>query len=283
MHKVCILTDSSVQFTQIDYFGNELVSVIPFSTRPERFQDFKDPLNGIEKQFGIVPPPIEEIIALINILHQDHPEIMVVTLSSALSELYSRVEKAVGKLGAIGRIKLIDSHTTSIGLGLLVQLAAGLAAEGAPIEEIEHQLRISIGKIYTMLCLPDLVYLSDANFLSYSQAVVGEMLGILPIFSLENGRLTSIQKVRTQRHLLETFQEFVDEFNDLYFVGIIKKTNLPKTLPFKEYIKANFPKTIFVEHPLGGPLADLLGPQSVGLIVIEDKLGKKIPNHNRIQ
>ncbi len=273
MHKVCILTDSSVQFTHPGYLGNELVFITPFSTQPQIKYAVNNAAYSTDNQYGIEPPPVKGIINLINKLHQDHNEIMVITLSSALSELFSVVENTIGKFDNPDRIKIIDSQTTSIGLGILVQLAAGLAAQGATINVIEYQLRISIKNIYTLLCLPNLSYLAAANFLLHPQAVIGEMLGVLPIYSLEDGRLTSIQKVRTQKHLLETFQEFLDEFITPSYVAIIKKFDQTKTFNIRDYVKINFPLTIFSEHLISDSLVNLLGPQSVGLIIIDNKLG----------
>lgn len=284
MHRVCILTDSSVQFTHPDYLGNELVFTFPFTDQDQTasLKDNSDNLSGLGNQYGSEPPPVKEILKILNKLHQDHTDILVITLSSALSELFTVVEKAASQFGDLGSIKLIDSHTTSIGMGILVQMAAGLAAQGMAPDLIEHQLRISITNVYTLLCLPNLSNLAAANYLSHSQAVVGEMLGVLPIFSLENGSLKSIQKVRTQRHLLESFQEFLDEFIDPYYVAIIKKSNQTKTALLRDYVKTNFPRTVFGEHMICDPLVDLLGHQSVGLIVIEDKLGGDLPFHSRI-
>jgi len=284
MHRVCILTDNSVQFTHPDYLGNEMVFTFPF-TDLDQTESLKDNNNNPSRlgyQYGIEPPPVKEILKVFNKLHQDHSNILVITLSSALSELFNVVEKAVFQFGNLGSIKLIDSHTTSIGMGILVQMAAGLAAQGSAPDLIEHQLRISIANVYTLLCLPNLSYLAEANFLSHSQAVVGEMLGVLPIYSLENGSLKSIQKVRTQRHLLESFQEFLDEFIDPYYVAIIKKSNQTKTASLRDYVKTNFPRTVFGEHLICDPLVDLLGHQSVGLIVIEDKFGDDLALHSGI-
>jgi fatty acid-binding protein DegV len=161
-------------------------------------------------------------------------------------------------------------------------MAAGLAAQGATPQQIEQQLRISIPEIYTLLCLPNLSHLAAANFLSPSQAVVGEMLGVLPIFSLENMCLTSIQKVRTQRHLLETFQEFVDEFNDPYYVAFIRNFDHSKLHTFRDYLFAKYPRTSLGEHLFCDPLVDLLGPQSVGLIVVENKVGGNFAPISRV-
>lgn len=282
MHQVCILTDNSVQFINPGFMGNELVFTFPFSTRNEVSSLVNDPMIEMKDPYGIEPPPVHEIQKRILNVHKDHSAVLVITLSSALSRLYNSVEKAVEQIGDLGSIRIIDSRTTSIGMGVLVQMAAGLAAQGATIQQIEHHLRISIPDIYTLLCLPNLSQLAAANFLSPSQAVVGEMLGVLPIFSLENVSLTSIQKVRTQRHLLETFQEFVDEFIDPYYVAIIKKPENSKMLNFREYLSSNHPRTAFGEHVFGDPLMDLLGPQSVGLIVVEKKIGGNLPPNSWI-
>jgi len=282
MHKVCILTDNSVQFTHPDYLGNELVFIIPFSTQPQKIHVVNKASSSMDDHYGIKPPPVKKIIKLINKLHQVHTEIMVITLSSALSELFSDVEKTIGQFENPGWIKIIDSQTTSIGMGILVQLAAGLAAQGATLDAIEYQLRISTMNIYTLLCLPNLSYLAAANFLLYPQAVIGEMLGVLPIYSLEDGCLTSTQKIRSQRHLLEIFQEFLDEFINPYYVALIKKIDQTKTFNIRDYVTTNFPRTIFGEHQISDSLVSLLGPQSVGLIVIDKNLGRNFPLLSRL-
>ena len=283
MHKVCILTDSSVQFTQSGFLGNELVFTLPFLNKAENKKNAKDNLVGLDIQHGIEPPPVREIIKKINQLHGTYSVILVIMASSAISELFFVVEEAIKQTGDPGSIKLIDSHTTSIGLGVLVQMAARLISLGTPFDQVEHQLRISVTNIYTLFCLPNLSNLAAANFLSNSQAVVGEMLGVLPIFSLEGGNLKSIQKVRTHRHLLDTFQEFLDEFEDPFIVALIKKSSHIKTGAIKDYVKSIFPRTNYGEYSICDPLVDLLGKESVGLIVIEDKLGNDFPAFSRLQ
>jgi len=277
MHKVCILTDSSVQFTHPGYPGNELVHTFPLVAPSKSAKGDQSTFNKPGYHYGIEPLSTKEILGIFNKLKQEYSEILVITLSSALSELFSVVEKTNKQFGDPVRIKLIDSQTTSIGMGILVQMAAGMAAQGAFPKQIEHKLRISVKNIYTLFCLPNLSNLADSNFLSHSQAVVGEMLGILPVFSLESGSLKSIQKVRTQRHLLETFQEFLEEFVDPYYVGIIKKANQSKSFSLQDHVRTNFPKTIYGEHLICDPLVDLLGHQSIGLVVIEGKSGGGIP------
>jgi fatty acid-binding protein DegV len=152
-----------------------------------------------------------------------------------------------------------------------VQIAAEAAVAGASIHEIEQLVRLAIPHIYMLLCIPEMNYLAEAGYLSRSQAVVGEIMGMLPIFVLEEGQLTPMLKVRTQRHLLESFQEFIDEFNDPYHVALIQGINHMhlRTHPLREYVEGSFPSTPFTVHFIGAHLSNLFGPQCVGLVVME--------------
>lgn len=269
MNRVCILTDSSVQFTVPKNVLDNNVFTIPFIRTFNPSSSETQAPRGQKAEFGLESPSESEIINQLSTLRRDHSDILVITLSSVLSGLFSKIEKAIKKYGDVEHIHAIDSHTTSVGLGLLVQMAVDMITQGTNLREIEGRLRTSIPHIYTLFCLPDLSNLAAANFLSPSQAIVGEMLELLPIFSLEDGCLTAIQKVRTQRHLLETFQEFVDEYNEPSHIAVIKNGNHLKAALFREYVTNNFPRSTFSEHTLGGSLAELLGPQSIGLIVMD--------------
>lgn len=269
MNRVCILTDSSVQFTRPQKAFEKDIFTIPF-VKASNPASILDRTPGEPKEVSGVDAPFEaEINKQFIALRRDYSDILVITLSSALSSLFSRVENTIQKHGDVEHIHAIDSHTTSVGLGLLVQMAIDMISQGADLREIEKRIRITIPCIYTLFCLPDLSYLAAANFLSKPQAVVGEMLDLLPIFTLEDGCLKAIQKVRTQRHLLETFQEFVDEYNEPAHIAVIKNGNHLKVTQFRDYVTSNFSRTVFSEHAFGVSLVDLLGPHCIGLIVMD--------------
>jgi DegV family protein with EDD domain len=272
MDRLCILTDDSVQFTRDSFPGDMLVNTLPAIISTGLPQARINVHQGSGGQPGREPASVERIAQSLKKIQKDHSEVLVLTLSSALSSLFSLVEKVIKKNNFQGCVQVIDSQTTSIGLGLLVQLAAGCASLGETSQEIERKLRVSIPHIYTLFCLPNLSYLASANFISSTQAIVGEMLDLLPIFMLEDGCLAPIQKVRTQRHLLETFQEFIEEFMDPYYIAIIKNGNHYKTQTFQDHLATTLPRTSYSEQMLGVSLSGLLGPQSIGLIVIENKL-----------
>ena len=168
-------------------------------------------------------------------------------------------------------VQVIDSQTVGAGLGMLVQAAAVAAAQGLSIAEIERKIRVAIPHIYVLFCIPELMYLAAAGQMDRSQAMVGEILSMLPVFTLEEGRLVPSEKVRTPRHLFEAFQDFMAEFERPAHIALVHGSNHNslRIRPLRQYLQELFPQTPFSEHALQPQLTALFGPQSIGLFVSE--------------
>ncbi len=219
MSKVCILTDSTVQFTHPNFPGHERVYVIPFGIQ-QSTPEGEIPGHALSKR--LVPPSLTEFVRYYSQLSREYDTIFVLTLSSLLNPTMGVALSATMQSGTPATIEVIDSQTTGIGLGLLVQAAATAAAAGASPADIEQQMRASIPRIYMLICIPELTYLAHSGFMDYSQALVAEMMGMLPIFVIEEGRLTPMEKVRTQRHLFESFLEFINEFEKPDYIALMR-------------------------------------------------------------
>ncbi len=122
-----------------------------------------------------------------------------------------------------------------------------------------------------LLCIPELTYLAQSGYIDHSQALVGEMLGMLPIFAIEDGRLKPMEKVRTRRHLFESFQEFINEFEAPAYIALVgganQKNNRARSV--RHYVRETFPETPFSEHAIAAQQAALFGPLSTGLVILE--------------
>jgi DegV family protein with EDD domain len=257
MENVCILTDSSATFSRMAFTGHDHVKVMQFDvqSRPS------PKLN---------PPSIDDFIREYSTWGRNFDHVLVVVMSGGLNPIAEVAAKAAVQYGGRTSVTVVDSLNTGAGLGLLVELAAQAAASGQSAQEIERLLRASIPHIYTLFCIPGLEHLAAVGYLSKAQSVVGEMLGLFPIFVLEEGHLSPLEKVRTQRHLIESFQEFMEEFESPRQITLMKgQQNHLRTRPLRQYVSELFPKTPFSEHPLNASLTTLLGPQTIGLSVME--------------
>jgi|YelNatPaOPRAMG01_1025707.scaffolds.fasta_scaffold01094_14 DegV family protein with EDD domain len=280
MASVGILTDTSVQFSRPSFPGSELITLIPLRVQlgQQIYGDGRElkvsslPSSARHSlQPRLVPPSVEELQRIFLAMGQTYSEIVAIFISSALHPVASLAHKAAASVRGRTSVQIIDSQTISIGLGVLVQTAAEAAARGARAIEIERLLRGLIPHIYTVFCIPGLSYLYQAGFLGQAQGIVGEMLNLLPIFTLEDGVLTSLEKARNLRHLTDFFQEFLDEFTDLYHIAVVQSVPpLPhEARMLREHSAENFPGTPFSEHPIGLPMATLFGPHTFGLFALE--------------
>jgi DegV family protein with EDD domain len=270
MSNVCILTDSTAQFTLPNFQGHERVYIIPFEIQNSLPKgDSPRRGNGFSKK--LIPPSFTDFVRFYSQLSREYDTIFVLTLSSLLNQTAQTALSASLQSSHPAIIDVIDSQTTGIGLGLLVQEAAAAAAAGTAPAEIERQLRASIPRIYMLFCIPELTYLAHSGFMDYSQALIAEMMGMLPIFNIEEGRLTPMEKVRTQRHLFESFLEFINEFDTPAHIALMRgaghSTN--RTRAVRQYVQETFPDTHFSEHTIAPHLSALFGPQSTALVIME--------------
>jgi DegV family protein with EDD domain len=219
----------------------------------------------------VLPPTIAEYKRAIDRLGKRFNQIILILLLAHINPAFIQAQAAVRRADTSASIYLIDSQNIAIGLGLLVQQAARAAHQGRSAQEILERLRGLIPHIYSIFCVSSLTYLNHAGQLDPAQALIGEMLGIFPLYLLENGRLVPFQKARNTRHLIETFYEFVAEFNSLKHLALLQ--GIP---PFThearnlyERILNEYPNTPYSEHTLGVPLAAIIGPHSLGLVAME--------------
>jgi DegV family protein with EDD domain len=283
MPRVCILTDSTAQFPAPVFPGCELVNVIPLHVELNKvlYTDAKDIRTAnlpasIRQSDGpkALPPTVEEFQEVFSNLARKYSEIVTIVVSSHLNPVITTAKEAALAAEGPARIHVIDSQTTAVGLGLLVQAAANAARTGSNGMEITRLVRGMVSKIYTVFCVQSLSYLYKSGHLDPAQAIVGEMLNVMPFLILENGRLVPIQKVRSSRHLVDILHEFIMEFSNLEHIAIIQ--GVPpfeqEARNLRDRINAEDTSPSFSEHTLGAALASILGPRSLGVVVWEKAL-----------
>ncbi len=260
MADIGIITDSTAQFTRPHFPGHERVHIVPVRVSPG------------QKGAGLLPSQVEEFVSLYAQLSERYDAVLVLTLTSFFSPLAACAQQAAGCFrGNHLVVRVVDSQNIALGLGLLVQLAAAAAAAGESLDAIERLMRQTIPKVYMLFCLPALECIADYGCLSRAQAVVGEILGWLPLFILEEGRLLPVQKVRAARYLVEALQEYLSEFEAPEQIGFLygQRRQLCYAAPLREFVQMMFPQATFGEYTLAVPVVAMLGEQAMALVVME--------------
>lgn len=279
MPRTCILTDSSAYFTKSVFTGQEHVTILPhfIQVNDRNIPDSKDlsiysSLPPIIHPPRTIPPSIDAFRNAYVSLGMKYKEIVVILLSSHLSQAIANAQTASQTCKTPANIFIIDSLNTAIGLGLLVQAAAEFNHRGYTGVDINRLIRGMVNHIYSVFCLPDLSHLYRAGLLDPAQAVVGEMLGVIPFFTMESGRLVYTQKIRSPRHLVDIMYEFVAEFENLKYLALLQgiASFEQESRNLRDRISQNVRTTPLCEHSLSMALATILGPHSIGLVAMEN-------------
>lgn len=170
------------------------------------------------------PSPADFIEVFEKLLEED-PEgpILSFHLASVLSGTYQSATIAKSMLEEAGaNIHVIDSCSASSGHGMLVVLAAKLAEQGASVEEILQAVKERRENSEVYFLVDTLEYLQKGGRIGKAAAMIGSILNIKPILSLEsNGQVTSVDKARGSKKAMAKIVELLKTKYSNTEVGLI--------------------------------------------------------------
>ena len=280
MSKICILTDSTVQFPIPAFEGRKLVNIVPLTITPEeingspaaslRAHDFSVSAPK-DYQIQVHAPSVETFEKEFLNLGQYYEGIVALMHAHGLSKTYQNAQTAAKNLQGKINVEVVDAQTIATGLGLTVQAAAAAATAGQSLIEISEFIRSFIPRVYSIFCIPGLSYMHHSGYLNRSQAIIGEHLKLLPVYILENGQLVPTQKARNYRHLVDLLHEFISEFETLDHIGIIQGVppfeNETRTL--RERLMPDYENTEISEHIISPELATKIGPRTIAMFLLQ--------------
>jgi len=277
MSPVYVVTDSTALFPNPVFAGRDQVSILAAAWEPkpenkERLKaaDFPQSLKGNEAP-QLVTPSAADFEALFRQLGAEHDGVLAVLHSGEFSKINQAAITAAQTVHGTVPVRVVDSHNVSLGLGLMVQAAALAAEGGMALPDLDLYARSLVPKVYGMLCVPGLSYLRRGGFVNPSQALVGEYLEILQVFTLDDGKLVPTQKARNPRQLVDILHEFLSEFVNLQHIALLQGAPPfeAETRALRERLAEEGRTTPISEQIINAPFASLIGPHSLGLFAIE--------------
>ncbi len=140
------------------------------------------------------PSPEDFAVAYRSAREQGATEILVVTISSELSGTFQSANLAAKDAGV--PVSIVDSRGASAGVGWLVRQAAELRAAGKPVADIVATLdRLKVDQM-VLFSVGTLAYLQKGGRVSRISALLGGMLNIRPILTLDDGKIVPAAKAR---------------------------------------------------------------------------------------
>ena len=184
------------------------VDVIPLSVHfgEEVFRDgvditneeFYDRLSKVEKLPTTSQINPEVFADLFRKYLDQGDEIVGIFISGAMSGTCQSALIARDMVDGEDRIHIVDSRTVTFALGLLVEVAATLRDQGLSAGELAAKLEELAGRLRLLAVVDTLKYLKMGGRISTASAVVGALLNINPIITIENGLVEGIGKAAFQ-------------------------------------------------------------------------------------
>jgi len=218
-------------------------------------------------------PSEEDYLAVYERISRDADAILSIHCSREILPSWQNARDAAQQVMGHCRIEVVDSRTISAGQGMLVRLAAKTLASGESFEEVVRVLRGAIERTYSVYYVESTDYLMQNHIMSPSHSILGMMLNLKPVLTVEEGRLRPMEKVRTRVQAVERLVEFAIEFEALDDAMIVQHRpgSSDQTRMLYDRLGAEFPNRRFPNTLYGASLAALIGTDATGLVILESE------------
>lgn len=147
-------------------------------------------------------------------------ELIVLTVSSRLSGVYSSVLQGIEAMQKKCPVTVLDTATAAMCQGFLVMEAAAAAQEGAGVREIEAIVRKNAVRVDFLSTFDTLEYLKRGGRIGKAQAFLGAALKINPLITLRNGVVEPAGRARSRKKAVQRLVDFVKSYSSIERIAV---------------------------------------------------------------
>lgn len=140
-------------------------------------------------------------------------------------------------------IEVVECTTAAAGQGLVVLAAAKAAASGESLTEVIETVRIVMQRVNLFATLDTLYYLVKGGRVPKIAALASSLLGIKPIFTINEGDAYPVTSVRTIRgamnRILKIMRQKIVKRQPLH-VAVMHADALGRAITLREQISSQF-------------------------------------------
>jgi DegV family protein with EDD domain len=168
-------------------------------------------------------------------------------------------------------IQVVDSHSTTMGLGGVVLEAAKAVKRGMKIDEVLKLVESLREKVGFLVTLDTLEFIKKSGRVSAMQAFLGSILQIKPILKIVHGKVEVLEKVRTRR---EAIRRMLNEFKSQIAVetkGVIAVMHTAaegEAEKLRTLLQETFKNAEIIIGQAGPVLGAHVGPGALALISV---------------
>ena len=284
MSKIGFLTDSCSDIPQelADKYGIEVVG-FPINLDGVEYMERKDFTNdqfyqmmrdaqGVPTTAAITQLQFCDIYA--RYADEGYTDLVYLSINAGGSSTYNNAVKAMELLeeerpGYTMKIQVIDSHTYSMPYGWYLCECARKVRNGGELATCVEEMKQSLDRVEICLAAYSLKQMKKSGRVSAAAAVVGDLLGIRPIISLNDGNSKVEAKVRGDNNvppaMVKWVKSRVDDVKKMpYMVAYTSST--AKRDELVKLCKKEFGHAPLLVFQLGGVVSANTGPDGIAIV-----------------
>ncbi|MDQ0206166.1 DegV family protein with EDD domain [Alkalicoccobacillus murimartini] len=237
---------------------------------PEEFVDLLAISNDVPKSSQ---PSVGSFQELYDQLKGEDPEVEILSIhmTAKMSGTFRSAELAASQSDA--NVLVIDSEFISGALAFQVEEAAQMAKDGATMGAILTRMQEVRDQSHLFIMVDTLDYLVKGGRIGKGKALLGSLLKVKPLASLDNGEYTPIKNMRTHKQVIEYL---TDGFAKATKGKSVKKVSIShieaeglahRLLDSLKSIAGNFPHAINITSPI---ISTHTGPGAIALMYYTD-------------
>ena len=277
MRKVAIVTDSTAFLDKetLQKYGIEVVPL--YINFPDTVIEDGSIDNDVFLQklktsttlpFTSQPAP-GDFVKVFQPLLEEGNEVVAIFISSRMSGTVENARAAV-KMLETDKISIVDSLTTSGGLGMLAIEAAKDAEKGKSCEEIVSRVE-RLKSNQRLLFIPDtLEYLRKGGRIGGAQAFLGTILQIKPILHFYEGKVEAFDKVRTMKKAMERIVQELPQSTEALYAAVLHAGAPKRAEKMIELVQEQLPGLDVQLFELSPVISTHVGPGVVSLAFMQD-------------
>jgi DegV family protein with EDD domain len=272
MPEVAVVTDSTADFPagEAERFG---IKIVPLYVRFGD-QEYIDKVNLSSDEFfaklkksPVLPvtsqPSPDDFLKIYREVGTD--KIISIHISGKLSGAINSAMRPKNEVLHSFDIRVIDSQTSSLGLGFLVIEAAKMAKNRNSLDTIEAEINRLIPKTRLYGVLDTLHYLEKGGRIGTVQYWVGSLLQLKPIIRLKDGEVAPVERSRTKKKAIERLIEIVKSEGKMKRLGVIHTVAKEDAEKLAANLKEIYPELDIPVVQTGPIIGTHAGPGLIGI------------------
>lgn len=175
--------------------------------------------------------------------------------------------RAVAQSAAADKISVVDSGSTSMGLGMCVLAAARLAQSGASRQDCVAAAEAVAARLRIAVAFETLEYLRRGGRIGRARAFLGGLLRLKPILTVKDGEAFPVTRTRSRQKALDELFALC-ELPGISEAAVLHTTTPDEAAQLAQRARSVLPGITVHEGRFGPALGVHGGPGMIGLAVV---------------